>query len=105
MSLTLLALIAGFQLIGLLKKAPSAPISRNISHHIPVLLSSFFFALAVLSKPTAFQDVVIFVLLYTGIFVGIAGVVGIFLIVLAILGKAQAMSMVFYVSKSLATTL
>lgn len=105
MSLTLLAIMSGFIFIKSLHNKHLESFSRKISDNIPAIMSWFFFALAVLSKPTAFQDLIIFLLFFIGIFTGILGLVGIFLLVLAVLGKAEAMSMVFYVSKTLATKL
>ena len=105
MSLTMLAIMSGFLFIKSITNKNLEQFSRKLSANIPALLSGFFFALAVLSKPTAFQDVIIFFLFLIGTFIGIFGVIGIFFLVLAVLGKAEAMSMVFYVSKNLATKL
>ena len=105
MSLTMLAIMSGFLFIKSITHKNLETFSRRISENIPALLSGSFFALAVLSKPTAFQDVIIFFLFLIGTFIGIFGVIGIFFLVLAVLGKAEAMSMVFYVSKNLATKL
>lgn len=103
MSLSMLAIIAGFGFIHKLQFQQHA--TRSIRDNIPALLSGFFFALAVLSKPTAFQDVILFALFFIGIFFGISGLVGIFLLVLAVLGKAETMSIIFYISKNVATYL
>lgn len=105
MSLTLLAIMSGFIFIQSLTSKNLESFSRKISDNIPALMSGFFFSLAILSKPTALQDMIIFLLFFIGSFVGILGVIGVFLLVLAVLGKAEAMSMVFYVSKTLATKL
>lgn len=101
----MLAIMSGFLFIKSISNKNLETFSRKLSANIPALLSGFFFALAVLSKPTAFQDVIIFFLFLIGTFIGIFGVIGIFFLVLAVLGKAEAMSMVFYVSKNLATKL
>lgn len=69
------------------------------------LISGFFFALATMAKATAFQDILIFGLLIIVLRVGVLGAIGWFLFVLWILGRAETMSIVYYVSKSLGTKL
>lgn len=102
MSLTMLALMTGFVFIHHLHKNSQTRFSRKLANNIPALLSGFFFSLAIMSKPTAFQDAAIFLLFLVGIFVGILWLLGLFFLLLAVLGKAETMSMVFYISKQFA---
>lgn len=102
MSLTLLALLSGFLFLRTLRYRNLEHFSWSLHDNIPALLSAFFFAIAVLAKPTALQDVVIFGIFFVGTSIGIFGAIGLFLLILAILGKAEAMSMIFYISKRFA---
>ncbi len=71
MSLTMLAIMSGFLFIKSITNKNLEYFSRKIQDNISALLSGFFFALAILSKPTAFQDVIIFLLFLIGSFVGV----------------------------------
>lgn len=106
MSLTMLALMSWFIFIEHTQVSePTSSPSRHTPTHLYAILSGVFFSLAVMTKPTAFQDVLIFGLLLVGLWIGIYGLVGWFLLVLGILGRAETMSIVFYISKSFANKL
>jgi len=107
MSLTMLALMSGFiflEHVGEIdQKTHTTQEIRDYSTY--GIISGFFFALAIMAKPTAFQDFLIFGLLLAGLWIGMRGLLWWFLMVLWILWRAETMSIVFYINKSLATKL
>lgn len=103
MSLTMLALMSWFIFIE--KVWDNYKEQKDKQHHYTLyaILCGIFFALAIIAKPTAFQDLIIFWLLLVWLWVWLLGVLWWFLLVLGILWRAETMSMVFYINKWLAT--
>jgi hypothetical protein len=107
MSLTMLAIMSSFIFIEYVwqdnKKAYTKQEKNDYTMYW--IISGIFFALAIMAKPTAFQDFLIFWLLLVGLWVGLWWLFGWFFMVLGILWRAETMSIVFYISKNLATKL
>lgn len=102
MALTMLALLSGFMFID---HHNDQDTKSTVWYSTYGIISGIFFALAILAKPTAFQDLIIFWLLLIGLWMWILWIIGLFLLVLWVLGRAETMSIVFYISKNLATKL
>lgn len=105
MSLTMLALMSWFifiEHVGSINNEIHTKKEIN-EYSIYAIVSGLFFALAIMAKPTAFQDFLIFGLLLIGLWIGIRWLFWWFLMVLAILWRAETMSIIFYINKNLAT--
>lgn len=105
MSLTMLALMSWFIFIEhvwlINKKTHTLQEIKNYTRY--GIISGIFFALAIMAKPTAFQDFLIFGLLLVGLWIWTWWLFGLFMMVLGILWRAETMSIVFYINKNLAT--
>ncbi len=107
MSLTMLALMSWFifiEKVGTIDKKTYTKEERR-TYSTYGIISGLFFSLAIMAKPTAFQDLLIFWLLLVGLWIGMLGLLWWFLMVLWVLGRAETMSIVFYINKNLATKL
>lgn len=106
MSLTMLALMSWFIFIEHVSSITIENSKNNIEKYtLYAILCWIFFTLAILAKPTAFQDLIIFWLLLMWLWVWFLALIGWFLIILSILGRAETMSIIFYINKNLATKL
>lgn len=108
MSLTMLALLAGFVFLQHVgnpaeHKTRETWYMKDITRY--AIISGMFFAFATMAKPTAFQDILLFGLMLVGLRVWLLWAIWLFLLVIAVLAKAETMSIIYYVSKELATTL
>jgi hypothetical protein len=105
MSLTMLAIMSGFLFIEHVGEIDdTSHTEQEIRDYSTYgIISGIFFALAIMAKPTAFQDFLIFGLLLAWLWIGTLGLLWWFLMVLGILWRAETMSIVFYINKNLAT--
>lgn len=103
MSLTMLALMSWFIFIEKVWDSFKEPVNKKHNYVLYAILCWFFFALAIIAKPTAFQDLIIFWLLLVWLWIWLLGVLWWFFLVLGILWRAETMSIIFYLNKSLAS--
>ena len=103
MSLTMLALMSWFIFIETVWDSFKKQAGKADNYTLYAVLCGIFFALAIIAKPTAFQDLIIFWLLLVWLWIWLLGVLWWFLLVLGILWRAETMSIIFYLNKSLAS--
>lgn len=102
MSLTMLALMSWFIFIEKVWDSYKEQVDKKHNYILYAILCGIFFALAIIAKPTAFQDLIIFWLLLVWLWIWLLWVIWWFLLILGILWRAETMSIVFYINKWLA---
>lgn len=89
MALTALAIMSGIIFLQQIEHDKDSSIThKELVWYI--WISGFFFAAAAMSKPTAFQDMVLFWLLLAGLWIGAMLVIGWFLMVIGLIAKENS---------------
>lgn len=106
MALSMLALMGGFLF---LSKTGDTHTLHNASHEkettFYAILSGIFFSAAIMAKPTAFQDVLIFGLLIVALRWSWLGATGLFFVVLGAFAKLKILGIVFFLTPAAGTSL